>query len=460
MNKRIERIVPEPPSLYEAYLYLWSIWIEEKDDWKYYGGWKGDQYHLTDYTDSSEDKSFRKDFATRKTIKFEILQYGTKNDMAYAERKMLAEADNGIGAKKSEKWYNKSNGGGRYANGYITNNPLDKLWTDLNTETFSTCVYKKPKLAYYVENGYLIQSRQELFDTDHLKIITDCFNVEPHPDEWDEIHVLKDAKPVINEKGLMVGVEYEEGSIVIIGGNHRARGCVNSDNGYALNTVEIPHSHWKDLTYHQLRTLSDRLNPFDPKPSKSIDVDSKAEWVIDECKEKNLYRKNEKLENVFDYRHKCIVDELDLINCPRTIKNQIFTKVQRLLENEKLQLNNDNLIDLSEEGLKADKNLKEWYDNKVAALSEEYDWVYKISAHNYSILKVMEEMKRNGWGKKGCILPFFKTKEFKDGGDWKKAKDTFDSYIEHVFDSSYEISTIPLPITKAQAKAEGYEDKK
>ena len=95
MNKRIERIVPEAPSFYEAYLYLWSIWIEELNNWKYYGGWHEGQYHLTDYTDSSEDEEYRKDFATRKIIKFEILQYGTKTDMAWGVRKMLAEADYG-----------------------------------------------------------------------------------------------------------------------------------------------------------------------------------------------------------------------------------------------------------------------------------------------------------------------------------------------------------------------------
>ena len=37
-NKRVDENVPEPPVFYEAYLYLWSVWIEELNDWKYYGG--------------------------------------------------------------------------------------------------------------------------------------------------------------------------------------------------------------------------------------------------------------------------------------------------------------------------------------------------------------------------------------------------------------------------------------
>ena len=456
MNKRIERIVPEALSFYEAYLYLWSIWIEELNDWKYYGGWHAGQYHLTDYTDSSKDEEFRKDFATRKIIKLEILQYGTKNDMAYGERKMLAEADSGKGAKKSPNWYNKSNGGGKFANGWITNDPLDKLWTDYEAGKFPRNEYKKVKLAFIIENGYLIQTRNELFDTSHLKTISDGFAEDANPNEWEDIHVLMDAMPVVDKDGKVTGVEYCEGSVMIVGGNHRARGCVISQQGYALNAVEIPHESWKDLSYHQLRTLSNRLNPFDPKPSKSIDTDAGAEWVINECKEKNLYRKNEKLEKIIDYRHVSIISELKLIACPKMKQAEIFRKVQKLLENEKLQLNNDNLIDLSKEGLEADKNLKDWYDKKVKALSDEYDIVCKISGHKFSVETLIKTMRKNGWQKKICVLAYFHTKDFRDDGDWNTAEDEFKEVLEHVFSKDIKVSILKLPLTRAEARAEGY----
>ena len=41
MNDRIKKIIPNPPEDYEAYLYIWRIWIEEKSLWKYYVGRKG-----------------------------------------------------------------------------------------------------------------------------------------------------------------------------------------------------------------------------------------------------------------------------------------------------------------------------------------------------------------------------------------------------------------------------------
>jgi len=49
MNNRIKKIIPNPPEDYEAYLYIWKIWIEEKNLWKYYVGRKHDKYHLTRY---------------------------------------------------------------------------------------------------------------------------------------------------------------------------------------------------------------------------------------------------------------------------------------------------------------------------------------------------------------------------------------------------------------------------
>lgn len=458
-NKRVDENVPEPPVFYEAYLYLWSVWIEELNDWKYYGGWVAKQYHLTNYTDTTKDKDFRKDFATRKRIKFEILQYGRKFDMAYEERKMLAEADNGLGAQKSPKWYNKSNGGGKYANGYITNNPLDILWTTLEKKTFSTVRYQKNTLASIVSKGYMIQSKSELFDTDHLKIIIDGFESEPNPDEWEPIVVLKDAKPIYDKDDVMVGIEYCEGEQVIVGGNHRARGCANSKNGWAINAIEIPSEYWEELTFHQLRTLSDRLNPFDPKPSKSVDIDAKASWVINECKEKNLYRKNEKMDEIVDFKHISIVNEFNLLHCPVTIQNKIFTKVEKLLDNEKLQLNNDNLIDLSKAGLEENKCLSAWYDEKEKHLLTEYDWVYKISAHNYLIGKIIECIKRHGWGKKGIVLPYFKTLDQRESVKWESLQKEFNSYVKEILNpAGYKIVVKPLPLTLSEAKAEGFKN--
>ena len=119
-------------------------------------------------------------------------------------------------------------------------------------------------------------------------------------------------------------------------------------------------------------------------------------------------------------------------------------------------MNNDNLIDLSKEGLELDKNLKAWYDKKVEALSDEYDIVCKISGHKFSVETLIKTMRKNGWQKKICVLPYFHTKDFRDDGDWSKARTDFEEVIQHVFSKDIKVSIQPLPLTKAEARAEGY----
>ena len=95
INDRITKIIPEPPNDYQAYLYIWRIWIEEKKRWKYYVGRKHEKYHLTRYWHSSKTNDvFRDDLARREKIEFKILQYGNHISIAMEEIKMLIEAMN------------------------------------------------------------------------------------------------------------------------------------------------------------------------------------------------------------------------------------------------------------------------------------------------------------------------------------------------------------------------------
>ena len=107
MKNRIEYIIPEAPDEYEAYLYLWHLWIEELNCWKFYGGRKHARYHKVDYLHSSEDKQFKNDLARSKRVIFELLKYGAHEEMALEESTLLKTADNGIGAAASALWYNK-----------------------------------------------------------------------------------------------------------------------------------------------------------------------------------------------------------------------------------------------------------------------------------------------------------------------------------------------------------------
>ena len=91
MKNRIEYIIPEAPDEYEAYLYLWHLWIEELNCWKFYGGRKHARYHKVDYLHSSEDKQFKNDFARSKRVIFELLKYGENEEMALEEGTLLKQ---------------------------------------------------------------------------------------------------------------------------------------------------------------------------------------------------------------------------------------------------------------------------------------------------------------------------------------------------------------------------------
>ena len=146
----------------------------------------------------------------------------------------------------------------------------------------------------------------------------------------------------------------------------------------------------------------------------------------------------------------------------KKINRAIIIAWQRY-ENIGLQLKKDNLIDFSDEGLRANPELKKKYDDKVAAYtdtSEEYyyDWVYKISADIFKMGKVMEEIRRKKYKKNGLVLVQFKTQEQRIAEKYKGYKKTFEADLENLISSEYNIIIKELPLTTSECRAEGYID--
>ena len=100
MINRIEYVIPEAPDEYEAYLYLWHIWIEKLNYWKFYGGRKHDRYHKVDYLHSSEDKQFKNDFARSKRVIFELLKYHRLHTKVYIKDEKIKSSLISVGFKK------------------------------------------------------------------------------------------------------------------------------------------------------------------------------------------------------------------------------------------------------------------------------------------------------------------------------------------------------------------------
>jgi hypothetical protein len=467
-----KNIIPDAPDKYKAYLYCWKIWVEKLNCYKFYGGRKHQRFHKVDYLHSSDNEQFKNDLARSKEVIFEILKYGEHEEMAQAEAQLLKTADNGIGAAKSPLWYNETNGGGLYGKGSLSSVDLDTLWNilkgmlnnheDISIDEEIDGIIKKfvpeEQLKIFIALRQFLQTRDEEYIASHVQDLSYKFDQDSNPNNWQPLLILMDAEIVDN-----VPV-HKKDSEVIWSGSHRTRGNINSKGGIGLNAYYIPHSMWKCLKGVDFITLSNRCNPDPEKPALQTSEESTATWMVKFAKEKALERTSDDGKNkVPDYDHVLIANELKYNSLMSTKKiNRAITIAKKRYENILLQLQSDNLIDFSDEGLKTNPKLKAEYDKKIKIYTNpddnDYEWVYKISADIFKIGKVIEEIRRKKYKKNGLVLPYFKTLGQRNGDVYKKYKKTFEDDLLNLLSSDYKITIKELPLTTSECKAEGYID--
>ena len=481
-NQRIKRIIPDFEYEYKAYVYIYRVWIEEDNKWKFYVGRKHNRYYAVSYVHSSNNQELINDLATRKIIEFEILTYGSNEEMALEEIRIQKNADNGIGAAMSVNWYNESNGGGLYGKGASSTVDLDGLWDELKPRLIeyaedpcSDGTYtmnrkerrilkkriKKDKLKELITLGQFLQTRDEMFDASHVLDLKEKFDNDANPDSWPPIIILLNAEIVDNKT-----IKYKEGGMVVISGNHRGRGNINSHAGIGLNALLIPYEKWKGLKGVDFKTLSNRCNPDPEKPALKNSPDSVATWISEQVEEKGLFKKSDDgKKDIPDFRHNLIWKELkEQWGLSTKRVNNAITIATKRLENAELEMSKDNLIDFSDDGLKADSVLNKNYLKRVATYTDEnvqdhYDWVYKISADIFKFGKVLEEIRRKNYAKKGLVLVYFKTKTQRSSEQYKKFKTRFEEDLEGLgMNETFEIKIQELPLTVTEAKAEGFID--
>tara|TARA_Y100000114_G_C11752964_1_gene325374 strand:+ start:114 stop:1583 length:1470 start_codon:yes stop_codon:yes gene_type:complete len=479
-NQRIKRIIPEFKYEYEAYVYIYRVWIEEKNKWKFYVGRKHKKYYAVSYVHSSNDQELINDLATRKIIEFEILKYGSNEEMALEETRIQKTADGGIGAAMSDNWYNKATAGGLYGKGASSTVDLNELWDILkprlvehledpcNDESYTMNrkerrilkkLIKKDKLKELITAEQFLQTRDERFVPDHVTLLKEKFDLDANPDSWPPIIILLNATIVDNKT-----IKFKEGGMVIISGNHRSRGNINSQSGIGLNALLVPHEMWKGLKGVDFKTLSNRCNPDPEEPALETSAETAATWIAEQVEEKGLFKKSDDgKKDIPDFRHNLILTELKSEWRLSTKKvNNAITIATKRLENAELQMNNDNLVDFSDDGLKIDNVLNTNYLKIVATYTDEnqpehYDWAYKISADIFKIGKVIEEIRRKKYAKKGIVLVYFKTKAQRNSEAWKKLKKTFEADLEGLgMNEAFEINIQELPLTVTEAKAQGF----
>ena len=333
MSERIRNVMAPEPANYEAYLYQWEIPQDDGSIKKYLGYHKG--FPQDNYKHSSEDPDLNYAIATQDNITFHVLDYGTSEEMAQAERVLLEKVD----ARNNDAWYNKTNGGGRYSK-------LDSL-EDLmvfhekskDTAKFYNCDRLKDLEPY--------QTRLTLINTDHVNDLLDVMEKDTNPDKFPPISVL------MNEDGQ---------PSKIISGNHRTKACLKSKNTIGLNVIEIPYEKWSKLSNIDLTTFGNRLNPNPSEPVLASDVATMANYAADLAYEK--YDLN--------IDHSEIKNELVRQGYGGSAINKILSKARAILSNNEDIINaGDNWISFDNDFININDQVKDAWNNIDQQLSKE-----------------------------------------------------------------------------------------
>ena len=153
-----------------------------------------------------------------------------------------------------------------------------------------------------------------------------------------------------------------------------------------------------------------------------------------------------------------------------TKRKQALVEAQKLLDNEELLLKQDNLIDFSKDGLKSNPELQKEYDEKCEIFLTpdedtgiaEYDSIFKVSARVFSSGKIIDHIRHNKYKEKVRVDIFYDTLEAKYGVDGISPEiDLFITNYEldrtkGILSDDYIIHLNHLPVTKKEAKVQGY----
>jgi hypothetical protein len=235
---RVERIIPENPEKHPAYLYEWYI----ADTGKSYIGYRSQPYDGT-YIHSSKCPIFARDLAKAKNIIFKILQYGSAIDMATQERKMLKD----MNAKNNPKYYNRSNGGGKYVI-----DPFEK-----SIELYHKI--KNGELNEYIRNVPITELLN--YNRMQVRFADDSIHEKNIKDRIDDNMGSQDY---INENYLCHALEHyeDEDKHSLFNGSHSRKGISKSIVGETayVPVMMIPKHIWSNYTKFDLKSSGNLLN--------------------------------------------------------------------------------------------------------------------------------------------------------------------------------------------------------
>lgn len=276
-------IAPEPKDGgYAAFYYEWK----NITNGMRYGGYHVGQVN-DGYKHSSKNPQMISDFDNMNMEwEYSVLYYGDKEQMQDKEREILKSNE----ARKSDEWYNLTNGG----------TPYDLVSDDI------------AEICESISEGKWLQS-DFLEKEDIQRLLSDGLQVRVNhsdPKFTKEISTLIDDKGDTSNTNPMVVYETDKTGkkVKLINGNTTGRAILDSNHGTKAKYQIIPYEKVKDFTDNEFRALGLALNPLPKIPTKPTNVPDAVAYVIEANQSGNRpvdHRTNrEYLQNVLNFSSK------------------------------------------------------------------------------------------------------------------------------------------------------------
>lgn len=345
-----------------------------------YEGW-GMMKNWKKYLGSCKSKKYKEMLRVSSSIVMEVTAVGSKIQMAELERERLLKVD----AKNNPKYFNQTNGGGKYLMNLNRGANLAKriLAGEFDNTREDISIEELNKLTW-------IQGRGNQLITDHKNDIRDGINENKGNQKW------------INNNLRVHRTSSNDG----IGGNHcfnAAKECKYSEN-LTIPTYTIPIEEFEGFTEADWVGLCNGLN----KPEKEISPlpsnkeDALRELVL-RCDEGQLNFENYKDESVL----KCLKETYNITLKKNT--DWIFKKVfNYLVDCSDKNLGRAHINWGSKEGKERKKKIKEKYEENYKGEVLFLEGLGNMTKHHKTVI---EKIKGYNFEKTLYIIPLSNKRE-------------------------------------------------
>jgi len=234
--------IKEAPSEYEAFYYEYYNITKDKT----YGG-KRKGFVGDGYKHSSKNPEMHEDFQNLDMEwEYRVLHYGTDEYILNKERDILKSNE----ARKSDKWYNLTNGGEAYPHPNVSkiHNIVDNITAGV----------------YYVEDDKINEEQLEELVSDDSR-----YQVRTEEDEKRETEIATEIDDIGDTRNCdpitLLENRNGDGKHSLIDGNTTAQGILKSKHGLYAEYNLIPYNIHKNLTNGDLDQLGLLLNPRNKK---------------------------------------------------------------------------------------------------------------------------------------------------------------------------------------------------